>query len=54
MDDSANDPVKSITDLARIAGVSVSTISRALTGKGALNKHTAKRSRHWPTRMGFA
>ncbi len=35
--------VRSIADLARIAGVSVSTVSRALTGKGTLNEKTRER-----------
>ena len=35
--------VRSISDLARIAGVSVSTVSRALTGKGTLNQSTRDR-----------
>lgn len=43
MDDIATQRVKSIADLARLAGVSVSTVSRALTGKGALNKGTRAR-----------
>ncbi|WP_408587589.1 LacI family DNA-binding transcriptional regulator [Novosphingobium sp.] len=37
--------VRSIADLARIAGVSVSTVSRALTGKGTLNDKTRERVR---------
>lgn len=37
--------VRSIADLARIAGVSVSTVSRALTGKGTLNENTRARVR---------
>lgn len=53
MDDSATDPVKSITDLARIAGVSVSTISRALTGKGALNKNTREKIKALADAHGF-
>lgn len=38
-------PVRSITDLARIADVSISTVSRALTGKGKLNQATRDRVR---------
>lgn len=37
--------VRSIADLARMAGVSVSTVSRALTGKGTLNQSTRDRIR---------
>lgn len=53
MDDHKAEPVKSITDLARIGGVSVSTVSRALTGKGALNKDTRERIRALADRHGF-
>ncbi|MGD9810237.1 MAG: LacI family DNA-binding transcriptional regulator [Sphingobium sp.] len=45
--------IRSITDLARIAGVSVSTVSRALTGKGALNKQTRERVRQIAETHGF-
>lgn len=37
--------VRSIADLAKIAGVSISTVSRALTGKGTLNPDTRERIR---------
>ncbi|QGP79340.1 LacI family DNA-binding transcriptional regulator [Sphingobium sp. CAP-1] len=47
------DPLKSIADLARIAGVSVSTVSRALTGKGALNKGTRERIQKIADQHGF-
>lgn len=53
MDDSSPAPIRSITDLARIAGVSVSTVSRALTGKGALNKATRARVRALAEEHGF-
>ncbi|WP_313804391.1 substrate-binding domain-containing protein [Sphingobium sp.] len=46
-------PVRSITDLARIAGVSVSTVSRALTAKGALNKETRRRIQELAAKHGF-
>lgn len=46
-------PVRSITDLARIAGVSVSTVSRALTSKGALNKETRRRIQELAAEHGF-
>jgi DNA-binding LacI/PurR family transcriptional regulator len=45
--------VRSISDLARIAGVSVSTVSRALTGKGTLNQSTRERIRAIATEHGF-
>lgn len=45
--------VRSITDLARIAGVSVSTVSRALTSKGALNKETRRRIQELAAAHGF-
>lgn len=45
--------VRSIADLARIAGVSVSTISRALTGKGTLNEKTRERVRALADEHGF-
>lgn len=51
--DDRHDPLKSIADLARIAGVSVSTVSRALTGKGALNKGTRERIQALADRHGF-
>lgn len=51
--DNHHDPLKSIADLARIAGVSVSTVSRALTGKGALNKGTRERIQALADRHGF-
>ncbi|WIW90849.1 substrate-binding domain-containing protein (plasmid) [Sphingobium sp. V4] len=53
MTDKSDGPVKSITDLARIAGVSVSTVSRALTSKGALNKDTRQRIQDLAARHGF-
>jgi DNA-binding LacI/PurR family transcriptional regulator len=53
MTDKGNVTVKSIADLARIAGVSVSTVSRALTGKGALNKATRERVRALADTHGF-
>ncbi|WP_028640001.1 LacI family DNA-binding transcriptional regulator [Novosphingobium acidiphilum] len=46
-------PVRSISDLARIAGVSVSTVSRALTGKGTLNQSTRDRIRAIADDHGF-
>lgn len=52
MDDPA-DHLKSIADLARLAGVSVSTVSRALTGKGALNKGTRARIQALADQHGF-
>jgi len=45
--------VRSISDLALIAGVSVSTVSRALTGKGTLNQATRDRIRAIATEHGF-
>jgi DNA-binding LacI/PurR family transcriptional regulator len=45
--------VRSISDLARIAGVSVSTVSRALTGKGTLNQSTRDRIRAIAAEHGF-
>ncbi|MCI4591706.1 substrate-binding domain-containing protein [Sphingobium sp. BYY-5] len=53
MTDHQDGPVKSITDLARIAGVSVSTVSRALTSKGALNKDTRRRIQELAAHHGF-
>ena len=53
MDDIKSEQIRSITDLARIAGVSVSTVSRALTGKGALNKQTRERVRQIAEAHGF-
>lgn len=53
MTDDHDGPVKSITDLARIAGVSVSTVSRALTSKGALNKDTRRRIQELADKHGF-
>ncbi|MDO7836411.1 substrate-binding domain-containing protein [Sphingobium sp. HBC34] len=53
MTDHHDDPVRSITDLAKIAGVSVSTVSRALTSKGALNKDTRRRIQELAARHGF-
>lgn len=46
-------PVRSIADLARLAGVSVSTVSRALTGKGTLNQLTRDRIRALADDHGF-
>jgi DNA-binding LacI/PurR family transcriptional regulator len=46
--------VRSISDLARIAGVSVSTVSRALTGKGTLNQSTRDRIRAIAAEHGFS
>ena len=46
-------PVRSIADLARLAGVSVSTVSRALTGKGTLNQFTRDRIRALADAHGF-
>jgi len=37
--------IRSIADLAELAGVSISTVSRALTGKGTLNSGTRERIR---------
>ena len=45
--------VRSIADLARIAGVSVSTVSRALTGKGTLNQNTREKIRALADAHGF-
>lgn len=45
--------MRSIADLARIAGVSVSTVSRALTGKGTLNEKTRERVRALADEYGF-
>ncbi|MCW1381924.1 LacI family transcriptional regulator [Novosphingobium sp. KCTC 2891] len=42
-----------MADLARIAGVSVSTVSRALTGKGTLNEKTRERVRALADAHGF-
>ena len=53
MTEQSNPPVRSITDLARIAGVSVSTVSRALTAKGALNKETRRRIQELAAEHGF-
>lgn len=53
MTDDDEGPVRSITDLARIAGVSVSTVSRALTSKGALNKETRRRIQDLAAAHGF-
>ena len=53
MDDQGSGPLKSIADLARLAGVSVSTVSRALTGKGALNKGTRARIQALADHHGF-
>lgn len=53
MEDQETGQLKSIADLARIAGVSVSTVSRALTGKGALNNATRERIQALADRHGF-
>ena len=53
MTDEKAGPVRSITDLARIAGVSVSTVSRALTAKGALNTETRRRIQALADHHGF-
>lgn len=50
---SAIPTVRSISDLARLAGVSVSTVSRALTGKGTLNQTTRDRIRAIADEHGF-
>ena len=50
---SAIPSVRSISDLARLAGVSVSTVSRALTGKGTLNQTTRDRIRAIADEHGF-
>jgi DNA-binding LacI/PurR family transcriptional regulator len=50
---SATPSLRSISDLARIAGVSVSTVSRALTGKGTLNQSTRDRIRAIASENGF-
>jgi DNA-binding LacI/PurR family transcriptional regulator len=50
---SAIPSVRSISDLARMAGVSVSTVSRALTGKGTLNQSTRERIRAIASENGF-
>ncbi len=50
---SAMPSVRSISDLARMAGVSVSTVSRALTGKGTLNQDTRDRIRAIAGEHGF-
>lgn len=53
MTENSKKPIRSITDLARIAGVSVSTVSRALTQKGALNKDTRLRIQQLAAQHGF-
>lgn len=53
MDDRSPASVRSITDLARIAGVSVSTVSRSLTGKGGIKKTTRDRVRALAEEYGF-
>lgn len=53
MDEIRTEHVRSIADLARIAGVSVSTVSRALTNKGALNKGTRERIQAIADQHGF-
>lgn len=45
--------VRSIADLAILAGVSISTVSRALTGKGTLNQATRDRIRALADQHGF-
>ena len=50
---SALPSVRSIADLARMARVSVSTVSRALTGKGTLNPSTRERIRALAADHGF-
>lgn len=49
----ATQSIRSISDLARLAGVSVSTVSRALTGKGTLNQNTRDRIRAIAAEHGF-
>lgn len=53
MDDQETGQLKSIADLARLAGVSISTVSRALTGKGALSKRTRDHIQALADRHGF-
>lgn len=51
----ADQPTKigTIADLARVAGVSISTVSRALSGKGLLKSETRDRIREIAERHGF-
>lgn len=46
-------PVRSIVDIARLAGVSVSTVSRALSGKGTLTRATRDKVRAVAAAHGF-
>ena len=43
----------SIRDVAREAGVSVTTVSHALNGKGRLNPETRERVREIADRLGY-
>jgi len=51
--DMAPGKINNLIELARIAGVSTSTVSRALSGKGALNDTTRQRIRAIAERHGF-
>ena len=42
-----------ITDVARLAGVSAATASRALNGRGGISEDTARRVRHAADKLGY-